>query len=85
MRPFSFITYTATKLTFEQDGTLSQLKRVKTNNLLPVNLPNGTKSKTTQEMNLITNAQNRNIYINEGMITQDSLVMSHYRYFYDHN
>ncbi len=34
-------------------------------------------------MNVVTNAQNRNIYINEGMVTQDSLVVSYYRYSYD--
>ena len=36
-------------------------------------------------MNLVTNAQNRNIYINEGMTTHDSMVVSYYRYTYDPN
>lgn len=70
MRPYSMISYTGNKLTFNLDSSLQSIKRIKTNNLLPVNLTMPTKSRAPQEMNIITNGQNRNVYINEGNITQ---------------
>lgn len=85
MRPYSLISYTGERLTFEPDGLISSIRRVRTNNLLPVNISTATKSRSPQEMNLVTNAQNRNIYINEGMITEESLIVSYYRYTYDQN
>jgi hypothetical protein len=48
MRPYSLISYTGDKLTFESDSTLSSISRIKTNNLLPVNISNATKTRTSQ-------------------------------------
>ena len=70
MRPYSLISYTGNKIIFNNDGTIESIKRIKTNNLLPVNLSNTIKNRSNQEMNIVTNAQNRNIYLNEGLATQ---------------
>lgn len=70
MRPYSLISYTGNKIIFSNDGNIESIKRIKTNNLLPVNLSNPIKNRSNQEMNIVTNAQNRNIYLNEGLATQ---------------
>jgi hypothetical protein len=36
-------------------------------------------------MNVVNNAQNRNIYLNEGIATSDSYVVSFNKYYYDPN
>ena len=46
MRPYSLITYTATKLTFSPCSTLLTTRHIKTNNLLPANLPTATKPRS---------------------------------------
>lgn len=46
MRPYSLITYTATKLTFSPCSTLLTIRHIKTNNLLPANLPTATKPRS---------------------------------------
>lgn len=48
MRPYSLISYTGSKLTFNRDSTLLSIKRIRTNNLLPVNLTTPTKSRSPQ-------------------------------------
>lgn len=45
MRPYSLITYTATKLTFSPASTLLSTRHIKTNNLLPANTPTPTKPR----------------------------------------
>jgi hypothetical protein len=54
----------AQKLVFSPKGELMSIKRIKTNNLIPANVSNPTKIRSDREMNIVNNAQNRNIYLN---------------------
>ena len=67
VRPCSQITYLAQKMIFDtNNGEIKSSKRIHTYSLIPANVKGPLKSRNPSEMNLLTNAQNRKIYISPG-------------------
>ena len=61
------------------NGEIKSSKRIRTHSLIPANVKGPLKSRNPSEMNLLTNAQNRKIYISPGEAGMNSEIISYHR------
>ena len=74
----------AHKLTFNaKTGEIQSVKRINTNCLIPVNVKGPVKLRAPYEMNIVSNPQNRNIYLTEGNTGMSGEVTSYQRINYN--
>lgn len=76
MRPYSMIGYMAHELVFKRNGELMEIKRMRLNNVVPVNLKKAVKTRSPMEFPTVNGAQNRQIYTKKMTLPANSLVYS---------
>ena len=81
IHPASVFSHQAYKLTFsEKTGDITSCKKITTNNkLLPVNVRGPVKLREPYEMNIVSNTQNRNIYLTQGNTGMAGEVTTHHK------
>ena len=62
IQPYSLVGTNGHLLRFKTNGEILSVKRCKLNNLVPVNLRGGVRTKSAMELPTVLQAQNRRIY-----------------------